>query len=85
MIMSRALNKTREALHDFEKAADMNKTSASAYILFHLARAQWKTQDNKARTTFQQANSAGITSETVHPLERQEFQSLAAALDRKAP
>jgi tetratricopeptide (TPR) repeat protein len=79
------LNRTNEALADFEKAAEMHQSARdSANTYYHMACAQWKNQNTaKARITFQDAKKAGFAPETLHALERQDFQRLAAALDRE--
>jgi cellulose synthase operon protein C len=78
------LNKNSEALDDLQAAVKMTASGQAAYTYFHLACAQARTgKFDSARESFQRAKAAGITVDTVHPLERQEFQRLASELDAK--
>jgi predicted Zn-dependent protease len=67
------------ALDDLLKAVEIDPSSPAK--LFHLAQALLRNNDKeKAKRTFAMAKTKGLTSNSLHALERQNYQALADTL-----
>ncbi len=68
----------KQAIKDLTYAIDEN---ASLSTQFRLSQAYWKQGDkNKAREVFEKAREAGLSVQSVHPLEREEYEKFAKLL-----
>src|SRR5262249_39598884 len=77
-----ALNQTREAIADLEKAANLDSPTGSRY--FHLARAYYMANDaDAAARAFRKAKELGFDRSRLHPVEQMACGKVLDELDRK--
>lgn len=68
------------AIIDLQRA---NDESPSASTQFRLSQAYWKKGDKEsARRVFKSAEAAGLSADTVHALEKQEFESFVSEIEQ---
>jgi cellulose synthase operon protein C len=75
-----ASGKAEAALFDFERSAE---TRTNADLHFHIAQALYSLKRfEEAKSALTRARAGGVDANTVHPLERPQFEQLTATLSK---